>query len=211
MVEGDYMLLREELISNKTDDLNKIIENSYLSFYDNMINREKRPMLLGRTIYIDERKLYDGKENGFWHCSSMGDDDTKFDQYPCENDKCKKYCTYKCEISDKNNFLRDENRVPCIYRADKSVWINKLICMVNEKNLNNIKIWKVKNNKKKTTDLKIWYDDDDVSYILIFQIKYNKHKSDVEKYIFKTAYPVVLKPYIRRFAKEYNESKVIIK
>ena len=68
----------------------KLFSESYAMFKKDMLSRENRPMLLGKTIYIDEQLLYDGKENGFWHCSTMGQDDTKFDQDPCENDKTKK-------------------------------------------------------------------------------------------------------------------------
>lgn len=204
------MISRGELPSNIILDLNTIFEESYKLFNENILDREKRPMLLGRTIYIDEKNLYDGKANGFWHCSTMGEDDTKFDQDPCENDKTKKYCKYRCNINHSDNFLVDKKRVPCIYRADKLLWLSKIIELVNNKELDNIKVWKCK-NRDKSKDLKIWYDDGDISYIIIFKISYNEDKNDIKKYVLKTAYPVVLKSYRRRFQREYNENKFEIK
>lgn len=205
------MLDRECLPSNRLDDLKLIIEDSYNNFKSSMIDRDTRPMLLGKTIYINERVLYDGKENGFWHCSSMGENDTKFDQDPCENDKTKKLCKYKCDINSKDNFLKEDRRIPCVYRADKNIWVRKIIDLVNDKKIEHIKIWKYKDNKKKKSDLKIWYDDGDISYILIFEIKYKEDKSDILKYIFKSAYPVVLRSYRFRFLREYDNGKIDIK
>ncbi|MDU4950980.1 MAG: hypothetical protein E6X21_01395 [Clostridium sp.] len=201
------MLNRKYLPSHILEKMSDLIDESYIRYKDDMINRERRPKLLGKNIYIDEKTLYDGKENGFWHCSSMGKDDAKFDQYPCENDITKSVCQFRCNINAENNFLRDKDRVPCVYRADRSIWIKEIIELVNENKLNNIKMWKYKDNRKKVTDFKIWYDDGDISYIVIFQIKYTENKSDILKYIFKSAYPVVLKSYRKRFLKEFNESK----
>lgn len=210
-VEGDNMLQVKDMISNNIECLDDIFQKGYEIFCDDLLKRENRPLLLGRTIYIDEKQLYDGKANGFWHCSSMGKDDTKFDQDPCENDITKKYCKYRCNIECESNFLKEEGRIPCVYRANRIVWIRKIIDLVNQGKLNFIKIWKCINKRTRSKDLKIWYDDGIISYVLVFQIRYNENKSDIKKYVLKTGYPVVLKSYKRRFQREFESGKVIIK
>ncbi|MDM8313544.1 hypothetical protein QUW36_15900 [Clostridium cadaveris] len=59
------MLNRKYLPSHILEKMSDLIDESYIRYKDDMINRERRPKLLGKNIYIDEKTLYDGKENGF--------------------------------------------------------------------------------------------------------------------------------------------------
>ncbi|MDM0600252.1 hypothetical protein KLF26_00280 [Clostridium perfringens] len=210
-IERDNMLQLEDMISNNIECLDDIFKKGYEIFCSELLERENRPLLLGKFLYIDERELHDGKANGFWHCSSMGEDDTKFDQDPCENDITKELCKYKCDVRCESNFLKEKRRVPCVYRANRIIWIRKIIDLVNEKKFDCIKIWKCFNKRTRTKDLKIWYDDGIISYVLIFEIQYNENKNDIRMYVLKSGYPVVLKSYKRRFQKEFEIGKFKIK
>lgn len=200
------MITRELLISNTYNEYDTLFEKSYMIMSENLIDRQKRPTLLGKFIYIDERKLYDNKENGFWHSSSMGLDDTKFESDPCTNDVTKIYCKYRCNCNHEDNFLKDEDRVPCLYRADRIPWLLNILKLVNEEKKDNIKVWTYFDNKKKEKHLKVRYENDklDVDYILIFRISYNKDMSGISSYRLVTSYPVVLKSYKDRFDREYS-------
>lgn len=200
-------MISKKLLISYNNDYENIFENSYESIKEKLINRENRPKLFGKFIFIDERKLYDNKENAYWHSASMGEDDTKFDSDPCQNDDTKLHCKYRCNCDHEDNFLIEENRVPCLYRADRILWLYEIIRLVNINDLEKIKIWICVNNRKKEKNLKIRYVDNefDIDYIIIFKIAYKKDKTDISSYKLITGYPVVLKSYKRRFDKEYND------
>lgn len=125
----------------------------------------------------------------------------------CENDISHCKCIYMCDVLHKDNFLVEENSIPCIFRANKVIWIKEIISLANQnKNHENLKIWKWIDNKTKEKTLKIRYMDKgkDIDYILIFAIK---NKNNDIYYLLKIAYPVKLKSYRCRFNKEYEKYK----
>lgn len=165
--------------------------------------KEERPNLLNKFIYIDTRKTFDGEKfDGFWHIASIRTGE-KYDMFPCYNNIAYEKCKFLCQINHENNFLKNKKSVPCLYRADKIIWIKEIINIVNEnKKHKNLKIWKQK-NKKREERLLIRYVSKNIDYVIIFRIHY-KGKS-VHYYRLITAYPVVLKSYKRRYDREYRQ------
>jgi hypothetical protein len=184
----------------------ELFEQSYQIYINDLKNRDNRPNLLGKFLFIDESSGAHGKDRGFWHLASIGEDDSKFDMYPCQNHEAYTICSYLCESGHKDNFLKDDNSIPCIYRAHKINWVREIINLVNcNPSHPNIRIWKQKT--KSDSRLKIRYLNNEIDYVLIFAIVYNERRNDIRMYKLITAYPVVLKSYKRRFDKEYEEEK----
>lgn len=193
------------------EDEQTIFADSYSLFCKKLLDRDNRPELLGRFIFIDESQIQ-GREDGFWHIASIGEDfddkkaDYKFDMYPCQNHVAYEKCIYKCEINHPENYLREINSIPCIYRAHKINWVWDIINLVNEnRNHENLYIWRKKHHKSGDKRLFIRYLDEVIDYIIIFQIVYNKEKNDIRMYKFITAYPVVMKSYKAQFDKDFNK------
>jgi hypothetical protein len=183
-----------------------IFERSYEIFVDELKDKANRPKLFGKFLYIDERVGGQGKEEGYWHLASIGEDDTKFDMYPCQNHEAYSMCDYLCEAEHKDNFLRGINSIPCIYRAHKINWVKEIIELANrDPDHPNIRIWRQKTKRDKR--LKIRYINTHIDYVLIFAIVYNDKRSDIRMYKLITAYPVVLKSYKKRFDREYEEEQ----
>ncbi|RKD22468.1 hypothetical protein SAMN02745883_00677 [Caminicella sporogenes DSM 14501] len=187
----------------KYDNDKQFFDEAYNIFQMELQARYNRPNLFNKFIYIDEKVKYDNKPNGFWHISSIGEDDTKYDMYPCCNDITNGLCKYMCDFGHPENFLKDDNSIPCIYRACRIKWVREIIELANNnKNHPNLRIWQHKNQRTKEKTLKIRYLNGCIDYIIIFKISYKN--SDIYCYRLKTAYPVVLKSYKKRFDREYN-------
>lgn len=179
----------------------KLFEESYKIFEKELRLLENRPQLLGENIYIDCKDFADdGKELSYWHICSIGADDSKFDMYPCLNDTVKNICQYQCEVEHEENFLKDRNSIPCLYRASKIFWIKEIIELANQDQENeNIRIWKTK-DKQAHDNLLIRYVTATIDYVIIFVIQ-----KPGSKYLYrlKTAFPIVLKSYKKRYDREY--------
>jgi hypothetical protein len=189
-----------------TTDPQELFEKSYQIFVEELKNRDSRPLLFGKFLYINERAGAQGKDEGFWHLASIGEDDTKFDMFPCQNHESHSICNYLCEADHEENYLKEINSIPCIYRAHKINWVKEIIDLASsEPSHPNIRIWKQKT--KWDTRLKIRYVNKHIDFILIFAIVYNEKRDDIKMYKLITAYPVVLKSYKRRFDREYEEEK----
>lgn len=185
---------------NYKDDIS-LFEDSYKIFDENLRNIEKRPRLWGKKIFIDCTNFADdGRELSYWHICSIGADDSKYDMYPCLNDSAGSKCQYKCDVDHEENFLKDKNGIPCVYRASKIIWLIEILRLANLGGSRYIKIWKTQNKKTRQVDLLIRYESEIIDYVIIFKIQ---NAESEYPYRFKTAFPIVLKSYKRRYDKEY--------
>lgn len=201
------MALLEEMIQIQEDENDEVIfEKVYARYEEELKNRENRPELMGKFIFINEKPEEDGKDNAFWHISSIGADDSKFDSYPCNNHICYQRCKFLCDVEHEENHLSSRNSVPCIYRSIHLPLIKILIEMVNQKSQSpNLKVWESINNNTKEKSFCIRYESqqEGIDYIAIFAKKGGKNGKEVF-YTLKTAFPVSLKSYKRRFKREYE-------
>ena len=183
-----YNKLEKFLYKSKTED--EII------FNDLKIN--------GKRLFIDGRESIEEKIIPFWHLASQGKDELKYDMYPCENHELKKFCIQKCEFDTEDNFLKDIDRIPCIYRASKIQTFIDVIKLYNENpNDSRIQKWTIK--EKDGKHLKIRFIDKQKD-IIIMRINYCKGMTDISQYRLITAYPVIMKSYKKRFDREYREN-----
>lgn len=161
----------------------------------------------GKRLFIDGRESIEEKIIPFWHLASQGKDELKYDMYPCENHELKKFCVQKCEFDTEDNFLKDIDRIPCIYRASKIQTFIDVIKLYNE-NSNDPRIQKWTIKEKDGKHLKIRFIDKqkDIDYIIIMRINYCKGMTDISQYRLITAYPVIMKSYKKRFDREYKEN-----
>lgn len=204
------MALLEAIIQIQEDEkYESIFEKTYAVYEEELKNRGNRPKLMGKFIFINEMAEDDGKDNAFWHISSIGADDSKFDSYPCNNHICYQKCKFLCEVEHEENHLKDRNSVPCIYRSICMPLIKILIEMVNQKDENpNLKVWESINSKTKEKSFCIRYESqqEGIDYIIIFAKKGGKTGKDVF-YTLKTAFPISLKSFKKRFNREYDKYK----
>lgn len=162
----------------------------------------------GRRLFIDGRQSIDNKILPFWHLVSQGEDDLKFDMYPCENLELKKICVQECELDNENNFLKDIKRVPCIYRASKIQTFIDVIDLYNQNPKDpRLQTWTRQEKDGKHFKIRFIDKHQDIDYIIITKILYTKGKTDISQYRLITAYPVVMKSYKKRFYREYNENR----
>lgn len=186
-------------------DMAQIFDESYAVFQLEINYRHTRPNLFDKFIYIDANYSYEPeKVNCFWHISSIGVDHYKYDMYPCSNDAANGECHFMCDINHENNFLKDINSIPCIYRASRIKWVRQIINLANiNPKYANLRIWRQYNSKTKEHNLLLRYIDRHIDYVIIFNISYKGR--DIYCYRLTTAFPVVLKSYKKRFDKEYSE------
>ncbi|MBO0962459.1 hypothetical protein J1P26_22455 [Neobacillus sp. MM2021_6] len=200
--------LNEQIVMDPSKSDYDILEESFRLYELEIKNRQKRPELFGRQVYINVNPGPDGKDYGFWHIASIGEDDTKFDMFPCENHIAHRICRYKCDSEHQDNFLQEINSVPCIYRAHRVNWIKEIIDLANkDRNHPNLRIWQQAGKKGKRLLIRFINEDVSMDYVLVFQIEYKPNKSDIRWYRLITGYPVVLKSYKKRFNKEFLEYK----
>lgn len=187
-----YNILEKFLYKNKTED--------EIEFNDLKIK--------GRRLYIDGRESIDGKILPFWHLASQGKDELKYDMYPCENHELKKVCINKCIFDTEHNFLKEKNRIPCIYRASKIQTFIDVINLFNENPEDTrIQTWTIKEKDGKHLKIRFIDKEQDIDYIIIMRINYNKENTDISQYRLITAYPVIMKSYKKRFDREYRQYK----
>jgi hypothetical protein len=186
-------------------DIDELFEYTYTIFQLEINDRKSRPTLFNKFIYIDGNYNYGTEKiDIFWHISSIGAEDTKFDMYPCLNDIANSICKYLCNVDHCENILKEHNSVPCIFRTCRIKWIKQIIELVNKNPKHeNIRIWKQKNRRTGENNLLIRYTRGHIDYAMVFKI--NVKEKEVNYYRFITAYPVVLKSYKRRFDREYEE------
>lgn len=186
-----YKKLEKFLYKSKTED--------EIEFNDLKIN--------GKRLFIDGRESINNKILPFWHLSSQGSEELKYDMYPCENHELKKFCIQKCMFDTEDNFLKDINRIPCIYRASK---IQTFIDIINLYNQNpedpRIQKWTVKEKDGKHLKIRFIDKEQDIDYIIIMRVNHNKKMTDILQYRLITAYPVIMKSYKKRFDREYREN-----
>ena len=201
-INEPYLEKSQEIFNEAYSKLEKFLYKSKkedeIIFNDLKIN--------GKRLFIDVKDSINEKIIPFWHLASQGKYELKYDMYPCENHELKKYCIPKCEFDVEDNFLKDIDRIPCIYRASKIQTFIDVINLYN-KNPNDPRIQKWTIKEKDGKHLKIRFIDKqkDIDYIIIMKINYCKEKIDISQYRLITAYPVIMKSYKRRFDKEYRE------
>jgi hypothetical protein len=202
-IDEPYLAKSQEIFDDAYSKLEKFLYKSKtedeIIFNDLKIN--------GKRLFIDGRESIDEKIIPFWHLASQGKDELKYDMYPCENHELKKICVQKCEFDIEDNFLKDIDRIPCIYRASKIQTFIDVIKLYNENSDDpRIQKWTIKEKDGKHLKIRFIDKQKDIDYIIIMRINYCKGMTDISQYRLITAYPVIMKSYKKRFDREYREN-----
>ena len=180
-----------------------VFEQSYAIFEAELKDKDSRPRLLDRFVFINFDDEIQGKPKAFWHIASIGADDSKYEKIPCAGDPAESFCEYQCDPDHTGNFLRAVNSIPCCFRACRIRWVAEILKLANENPPTPLlRVWKQKNQRTGENNLLIRLTDNEVDYVVVFRVSYKN--SDIYMYQLMTAYPVVLPGYKRRFDKEYE-------
>lgn len=193
---------------NCKEDFDSNYERTHSFFKTELIENSK--YLNGYPVVVNDSFIA-GIEEIFVHLITLGDEDAKFDMYPCQNHQTSTWCKTKCNqysgganrygFPNGSDFIA--NRVECVYRAYHLPYLPYIIdCVNNGDEVDKISMWEIPNKKnKRYSRLHIRYQDETIDYIVFLDINYNHEKPF---YSLISGYPVVLKSYKRRFDKEYR-------
>lgn len=199
--EKPYFIQNQEIFDEANKKLEKFLYKTKtkekIEFNNLRIN--------GKRLFIDGRESIEEKILPFWHLASQGKDELKYDMFQCENHEVKRICVTECDFESDSNFLKEFDRIPCIYRASKiQTFIDIIELFNNNPQDPRIKTWTVKENGGKNLKIRFIDKEQDIDYIIIMKINYTKGMTDISQYRLVTAYPVIMKSYKNRFDKEYN-------
>ncbi len=183
--------------------MDQIFDQAYSIFEEDLKDKDTRPRLFDRFIFIDVTTEIQGKPRSFWHIASIGEDDEKYSELLCTGDESEAKCVYKCDPTHEDNFLKEENSIPCVFRACRIRWVKESIELANKKLPPPLlRVWQQRDQKSGDKKILVRVTDDKVDYVVVFRIAYKN--GDIYMYQLMTAYPVVLPGYKRRFDKEYE-------
>lgn len=173
-----------------TEEFEDIIENAYEIFRVKFMDKENRPTLFNKFIFIDFKHWIDNKADCFWHLVSLHETE-KFGVFPCENNIsdiiCKENCITKTkQITLHNGQIRDL----CIFRMIRIEWVIDIILLANQKD-DNIKVW------EKDDKLHIRFQHEDVDYVIILLDRRNRYQ-------LVSAFPVFYINKKKQFDNDYN-------
>lgn len=207
------MALLPPPIDIKIDDFDTL-ENLINYIYDehfkpNFMNKQQRPTLFGKFIYLD-LNFINYKPERFWHIISFKADEERYTVNPCINSEDKLFCKKKKTTCDSSLFIPQDQRLAdrseCIYRMRRLNLICPIISLANQKN-EHITMW---SEEVSTDDLKIIrkvyirYQDDILDYLIVLVDGEIIGKNN---YKFVTAYPVVHNGTKKRLDISYANSK----
>jgi len=154
---------------SKSNNIDAIIDTVYDEFKCKFMNKLNRPRLFGKFVYIKFSNWIDYKAEIFWHFISLNELE-RFGIFPCENNTSENVCMSNCLSKNKQVVLNNgQTRDICIYRAIRISWIWDIINLANDDS-KNIKYW-IKDKK-----MHIRFQDDDVDYIIILEVKKNMYQ-----------------------------------
>ena len=176
-----------------TDNFDESIEMAYKYFAEKINNKEKRPVLFDKEVFVEAGEWPAGKPVGFWHIVSL-EETHKFKVLPCVNDIASELCDENCEKKyHRINIKYDtETRELCLLRASRLPWILDLFRLANRDDPS-VTVW-IKPDKK----VYLRYNHYGIDYVII--LSETKHY-----YRIITAFPVFYTKDKKGFAKDSME------
>jgi len=189
-----------KLVSMDTSDclnISDVFDKACKQFKTNMLDRNNRPKLNGKEIFVPINWLKDHKSEIFWHVASI-EKKEKLDILPCTNSIESSLCDDNCingkdYIELKNGYEREK----CLYRATRLGWISEIIEMYNNKD-KRVLYWEKKHHSGKDR-MFLRYIEEENDYLVVFEGKSKK------RVIFITGYPVFYIDAKKKCDKEYKK------
>ncbi|WP_127575242.1 hypothetical protein [Paenibacillus barengoltzii] len=188
------------------DDYNVSIEHFYENFKVGFMDKNKRPRLFGKFIYVNCRNWIEKKSDTFWHLIAFDEGESEsFNILPCNNDVAQEICPENCIIKQFSIELNTKKRDLCLYRGARINWISPVIELANKQDPN-IQYWRKQeyNFKKRMREGKTYirFKHETVDYLIVLAEKYNDN-GELNNYHFITAFPVFYLNKKRLYDKDY--------
>ena len=200
----------EPLSLDDHQDMNKHIRILKNAFYDEFGSKRAipRPKFKGKEVYVDLiNKSPNGFPKKFIHLIGFDKSEINFNEnsvLACTNDisalSCNENCINKqCEYIESVYSNGDiKKKYPCLYRGVRIIWINQIIALANN-NSEYVKVFEETyfSKGKQEADIHLRYIEGTIDYDVIL----NRHKN---KYILKTAFPVIYRRKKKDLDKKYH-------
>lgn len=174
------------------------IDAAYEYFQQNINDRNMRPVLFDKEVFIEAHEKIEDRPQGFWHIISL-EKSHRFNVLPCVNDENIALCRQNCANGFRQIIIKygKETRNICLLRASRLPWIVDIINLAN-KGDPSVKVWLTKSGKKKIPKLYLRYDQLGVDYVVIFSVE--KHN-----YRLISAFPVFYTQQKALFDEKYSK------
>ena len=197
---GGYMakVIRDELKIPEYMDFTQALDYLYSIYMTEFSNKETRPTIHGKKLYIDFKNYVFGRPILYWHLIGLATKHT-FKVLPCNNTEIKQRCPQNCNC----RIYCVDNRNICLYRGQRFIWILDIINIYN-KNPDDSRIkWYYKKVYGKQR-LHILYIDRDVEFIVVLE-EYQKYFSLITG--FTIFYSNAVDDYLKEWRKYWNSQK----
>jgi hypothetical protein len=182
-------------------NLNNTLEKMYTHYKSEIKNQLK---FQGKQVIIDPNKTL-GKENTFWHISSLTQDSVykSCDFFPCINHVAIGICKIECNFSDPNSIVINvhrDRRLFCVYRCMFIKLIPYILKKIETGDFNFLKAWESRNRR-----VLIRYTKEGIDYLIVLEKTNSTYK-------LITAYPLFLRREKEKNDKQYqhfNSKKII--
>lgn len=152
-----------------TGNFEESLNSAYNYFSENIYDRNKRPILFGKSIFVEAHEIIEERPAGFWHIVSLEDKHHFNKVLPCTNDSSIAVCEQNCNTKQHMVSIQygAEDRSICLYRASRIPWIVDIIQLANSGD-SEVDIWLKPGNNKRSDKLYLRYNHDGADYIVIF-------------------------------------------
>ena len=194
-------ILRDEAIIPNGNSFEDNIEFIYQLFLNDFQDKNLRPTINGKFVYVDMNKKTDQKPDVFWHLISL-DQTHNFKVLPCLNTPTQKHCTKNCN----NKCYQCLNRNVCLYRGVRLIWVLDILNVYNANPADSrLKCYYETCNERQR--LKILYHDETeevIDFIVVLE-EYNNY------YKLITGYPVFYDHLVIKYNQDYAKYQKSLK
>lgn len=193
------------------EDFDSTLDSFYEVFKNGFMNKQTRPKLFGKFIYVNCNNWINYKSEAFWHLVAFDEGESNsFNILPCNNDIAGQKCPDNCINKVFSIELSDKRRDICFYRGARLNWINEVLELANKRD-RNIQLWRKKeyNKRSKQVDEKTYirFKHETADYLIVLAEKQDKHGKLIN-YHFVTAFPIFYLNKKRTYDEDYANFKV---
>lgn len=174
-------------------DFGSSLDYFYDVFKNGFMNKDLRPKLFGKFIFVNCKNWINYKSETFWHLVAFEEgESSSFNILPCNNDIAGQKCPVNCIEKIYSVELNENKRDICFYRGARINWINQIIDLANKRDPD-VRLWRKKESTKKSNKIEektyIRFKHESADYLIVLAEKKDKHGKLVN-YNFVTAFPV---------------------
>ncbi len=181
---------------NIEGDFQNNIDRAYSYFSEHINNRENRPTLYDKNIYVEAHEIIDERPSGFWHIISLEEKHKFWKFLPCNNESAMSKCNQNCNNGNNSIEIKygSECRNLCLYRASRIHWVVEIIELANKMD-SDLQVW-LKPGNNNSNKLYLRYNKEGADFVVIFS-------AEKKFYRLISAFPVFYLSEKENFEKEY--------